>query len=199
MRWVALTLLVLILVAPMVMGQSGFGGGPSSVPVEATDPSLPLDGQLWIRSTDLQRFTYSDSLSKWLGELVEWEFGHQNATFAGFLQTNPRIVSDTTTGAEIGYLADGVIRLMEVHLRASNAADNTTQVWVDQTLAIKLLWSGLTAVNTPTVDSTNGWIAPAERVVFADSTVVSADNITGGGTDASLPYIKMYVREEVTP
>jgi hypothetical protein len=181
------------------MGQGGHGGGPVSVSVEATDPAGPLDGQIWIRSTDLQRFTYSDSLGKWLGELVEWEFGHQNVTYAGFLQTNPRILSDTTTGAELGYYADGTMRLMEAHLRASNAADNTTQVWTNQTLAVKLLWSGNTTVCTPTVDSTNGWVAPAERVVFAESTLVAANNITSSGTDASLPHVKLYVREEVTP
>lgn len=197
--WVGLVFLACLAATPFLMGQAGSSGGPVAVSVEATDPVVPLDGQIWIRSTDLQRFTYSDSLSKWLGELVEWEFGHQNATYAGFLQTNPRIASDTTTGAEAGHYADGTIRLMEAHLRATNAADNTTQVWVDQTLAIKLLWSGTTAVVSPTADSTGGWIAPAARVVFAESTMVSADNITSGGTDASLPYVKLYVREEVTP
>jgi hypothetical protein len=168
--------------------------------VEATDPAGPLDGQIWIRSTDLQRFTYSDSLSKWLGELRVLDYGHQNATYIGFLNHNPRTTTDTTTAAEVGYLMDGVQRLMKAELRGANTPTScTTQVWADQTLAIKLSWENAqTSVVTPTADSTGGWVAAAERVVFADGSTISANTFTGT-TAASNPTVSLFIREEVTP
>jgi hypothetical protein len=159
-------------------------------------------------------------LSKWLGELRVLDYGHQNALYVGFLNHNPRTTTDTTTAAEVGYLMDGVQRLMKAELRGSNTpaamdgvqrlmkaelrgsntpAACTTNVWADQTLAIKLSWENAqTSVATPSADSSSGWVAAAERVVFADGSTISANTFTGT-TAASNPTVSLFIREEVTP
>jgi hypothetical protein len=188
------------------MGQSGFGGGPSFVSVADTAPTTPVDGQQWVRGTDLQLFFYSDSLSKWLGELRGWEFGHQNDAYAGFLQKNPRIGTDTTSAQEVGYYADAVLRVWEVHLGSGGAgtpAACTTYIFADQDTALRVSWEGAKrSVSVPN-DTAASWVStssPETRVVFAATDVIAAaQKVGGGGTGAGFPHVWVYVREEVTP
>lgn len=177
------------------------GGGIASIPVESGAPANPADGQQWVRSTDLQRFVYSSTLGKWLGELEVWNAGHVNANHTGFLQVNPRSVSDTTTGAEVGYSSDGVMRVMKAVGNAGNAPNCSVYVFSDQDTIAKLVWGGTDQmVWTPTADSSGGWIAPAARVVFDDTDVYSASYVPSAApTNPTLSTFWIYVREEVTP
>jgi hypothetical protein len=156
-----------------------------------------------VRKTDLQTFTYYDSLGKWLGENRTMTFGHQSTLVTGFIQIAPHQPSDTTTDAEVGYLVDGTLRLMKVELNAINATDScSTQVWADQSKAVSLAWDNVAEQETitPTADSTSGWVAPSDRVVFPDGSTVSADVVTAvGGAGPSEHSMVLHVREEVTP
>lgn len=198
-----LGVLILLLVAAAALGQSGMGkGGSFASAIQTGAPSFPEDGQTWVRKTDFQTFIYSDSLGKWLGELVLWEYGHANAVYSGFLQMNPRMLSDTTTSAEVGCFADGTMRIMRAFMVSSVAVPPTgssTYVYADQSVLMKFDWANANyVVVVPTADSTQGWIAPQARVVVPSGAVVSLEQVTGT-TAVSTPRVVIYLREEVTP
>jgi hypothetical protein len=157
---------------------------------------------MWVRKTDFQTFVYYDSLGKWLGETVMWEYGHANASFSGFLNANPRIQSDTTTGAERGYFADGTMRVMKAHLTGALGAPPTgqsTYIYADQSVLMKFDWANQNYVEVaPTADSTGGWVAPSDRVVVPNGMRVNVEQVTGT-TATSQPRVLLFLREEVTP
>lgn len=194
---------LLVLVAVAAMGQSGTGrGGPVQLPVQTGRPSSPEDGEMWLRKTDLQTFFYSDSLDKWLGELVQWEYGYNGASYSGFLRCNPRMLSDTTTGAEVGYFADGAMRIMKAHLtgvKGSPVTGQSTYIYADQSVLMKFDWNAKNyVIALPSADSSTGWVAPSERVVVSSGVVISAEQVTGSVAQNN-PLISIFLREEVTP
>jgi len=203
MRNAALAFAALVLVAALAVNfesvaQHGPPSGPIAAVVDTAAPAGLADGSLWVRSTDLARFMYSDSLGKWLGELTAFEIGNNAASASGFLKFNPNSVTDTTTTQAIGPLCDGVLRLMKVEYNSTTAlAACTTYVFGNQTVAVKIVWDGKSDVVTP-ADSGGQWIADSSRVVFTDGQTISAAQVTGG-TLASAPWMRLSLREEVTP
>jgi hypothetical protein len=204
MRRYAAGLALIMILSVALMGQMS-SKGPESVLVQDTAPTSPVNGQSWLRGTDLQRFFYSDSLGKWLGESRMWGYGKSSADYTGFLNYHTSGASDTTTAAEVGAVAYGVVRIMNAVGRSSVAAASTTYVFAAQDTILKLVWdqtAGAIMEWNPTADSSNSWIAPSNRVVIPDGGVVSMAYVDSAGPGPDRPSaseVALWVREEVTP
>jgi hypothetical protein len=91
------------------------------------------------------------------------------------------------------------MRLLEIEMvPRSYDVDCTTQVWADQTLAIKAAWDTSWTSIGPSADSSGGWVAASDSVTFPADAVISANQICNGGTVDS-PFIVLWVAEQVTP
>ena len=165
-----------------------------------TVPPAAPDTFLW--STDDNRYSYDVGWGVWIGTPERWDIGKDSTAFTGFLEHNSGAsftATDTTTGAEVGFTSSVDMRLLAVELSPRVFdVDCTTQIWVDQTLAIKVAWDTTYSMVVPSADSSGGWVAASDSVVFAADAVISADQICTGGTVDS-PFLVLWVAEQVEP
>jgi hypothetical protein len=195
----ALTALIAAAIASAQTGGVG-GGGISSQPIEPSAPANPVDGQMWVRKSDLQRFVYSDSLGKWLGEPYRIQAGRNALNFTGFLRMGevPSVASDVTQNGFMTALNDSA-RIMEVRGYSQDAgtvAACTTFVFSAADTVLKLVWDNNRERWTP---GGSGWVSAAPRVAVKPNTCISISIGAGGSVLPDNPLMWILIRDEVAP
>ena len=195
---------VLVAVAAAAYAQSKYQPaalfGDRSKPLRGMMPGLVFTDTLSHES-----YVYIDTSGVALGALQTIELGHNDTAYVGFLQMDGgRMMSDTTTGKENGYFADGVIRVMKITGTSTNGVgitpNCTSYVFSDQDTILKLVWNGNRNV-WDSGDSGSTWIADSSRVVIDSSNVLSVANVAKsvGPQNPNQPHLSFYLREEIKP
>lgn len=198
MRWI-FACAALLIASPAA---AQFGGGPSgALPVESSAPADPFDGQQWVRSSDLQRFVYSDSLGKWLGELVTIQANKNIGNATGVMNLGETGMTIAVAPYHGVFAWADSIRLMGARGKSfdvSTTASCTTFVAVDgDTTNLKLIWDANEELWTP---GGSGWVpADSIRVAFGQGETVSLHIGSGGSVLPDNPLMWLLLREEVTP
>jgi len=194
--------LVVLAVVTLSEAQYSGSGSFSSAPIETSPPPNPTDGQLWTRKTDLQRFVYSDSLGKWLGELQVIHFCRAAANASGQLRLGENATQNTTAPYNGFDVWGDSLRIMEVIAHSfdvSTVAACTTFVWASDNSALKLVWNSNTERWIP---GDSGWISSqggAPRYAVPPGTVLGVTVGGGGSVLPDNPNMFFYCRREVVP
>lgn len=194
-----LILALLLLSAGGAAGQyGGSGGGPASAAVEASAPANPVNGQLWLRKSDLRTFVWSDSLLKWLGSEQVIHVSRSAANASGAYR-----MGETATSIILPYtgydVATDSLRIMEVVAKSgdvSTVAACTTFVVSDVDTILKLIWD---ANEERWIPGGSGWVSAAARVAIGPTKTMSVSTGAGGSILPDFPHLWFFCRREVTP
>jgi len=184
--------------SPAFAQYKGGSGGPSSAQVEATAPTNPADGQIWVRSSDKQRFYYDAAFGKWLGDLVTIHVNRSAANATGAFRIGETATSNSLPPYAGFDVAGDSLRIMGVNAKSydtSTTATCTTFVFSDADTILKLVWDVNEEVWTP---GGSGWVSPAARVAVGPGKTISFYG-SGGGILPDFPMMWFYCRKEVSP